>query len=159
MKKKILFILIIIMLGLGIYIEANKSKNAFKEYSSKTLEYVYLNGIYDEKYKDEYDKIKFDNQENFSMVLTTFLPKGYSGDEINYIFSLSDKNINKLKNIDYIDIKDFYNIKNFNVDNYQRYIDYKEKNNISFEKTITYVNLNLDYKFYDDSLVLVNKYN
>ena len=48
------------------------------------------------------------------MVLTTFLPKGYSGDEINYIFSLSDKNINKLKNIDYIDIKDFYNIKNFN---------------------------------------------
>lgn len=127
MKKKILFILIIIMLGLGIYLEANKSKNAFKEYSSKTLEYVYLNGIYDEKYKDEYDKIKFDNQENFSMVLTTFLPKGYSGDEINYIFSLSDKNINKLKNIDYIDIKDFYNIKNFNVDNYQRYIDYKEK--------------------------------
>ena len=101
------------MLGLGIYLEANKSKNAFKEYSSKTLEYVYLNGIYDEKYKDEYDKIKFDNQENFSMVLTTFLPKGYSGDEINYIFSLSDKNINKLKNIDYIDIKDFYNIKNF----------------------------------------------
>ena len=168
MKKKILFILIIIMLGLGIYLEANKSKNAFKEYSSKTLEYVYLNGIYDEKYKDEYDKIKFDNQENFSMVLTTFLPKGYSGDEINYIFSLSDKNINKLKNIDYIDIKDFYNIKNFNVDNYQRYIDYKEKNNISFEKTITYVNLNLDYKFYenanevkniDDILVLVNKYN
>ena len=120
MKKKILFILIIIMLLLAIYIEANKSKNAFKEYSSKTLEYVYLNGIYDEKYKDEYDKIKFDNQENFSMVLTTFLPKGYSGDEINYIFSLSDKNINKLKNIDYIDIKDFYNIKNFNVDNYQR---------------------------------------
>ena len=155
------------MLLLAIYIEANKSKNAFKEYSSKTLEYVYLNGIYDEKYKDEYDKIKFDNQENFSMVLTTFLPKGYSGDEINYIFSLSDKNINKLKNIDYIDIKDFYNIKNFNVDNYQRYIDYKEKNNISFEKTITNVNLNLDYKFYenanevkniDDILVLVNKY-
>ena len=49
MKKKILFILIIIMLGLGIYLETNKSKNAFKEYSSKTLEYVYLNGIYDEK--------------------------------------------------------------------------------------------------------------
>ena len=127
------------MLGLGIYLEANKSKNAFKEYSSKTLEYVYLNGIYDEKYKDEYDKIKFDNQKNFSMILTTFLPKGYSGDEIN-----------------------------FNVLNYQRYIDYKEKNDISIEKTVTYVNLNLDYKFYenanevkniDDILVLVNKYN
>ena len=168
MKKKILFILIIIMLGLGIYLEANKSKNAFKEYSSKTLEYVYLNGIYDEKYKNEYDKIKFDNQKNFSMVLTTFLPKGYSGDEINYIFSLSDENINKLKNIDYIDIKDFYNFRNFNVLNYQRYIDYKEKNDISIEKTVTYVNLNLDYKFYenanevkniDDILVLVNKYN
>ena len=55
MKKKILFILIIIMLGLGIYLEVNQSKNAFKEYSSKTLEYVYLNGIYDEKYKDEYE--------------------------------------------------------------------------------------------------------
>lgn len=168
MKKKILFILIIIMLGLGIYLETNKSKNAFKEYSSKTLEYVYLNGIYDEKYKDEYDKIKFDNQKNFSMVLTTFLPKGYSGAEINYIFSLSDENINNLKDIDYIDIKEFYNIKNFNVDNYQRYIDYKEKNNISIKKAVTYVNLNLDYKFYenanevknaDDILVLVNKYN
>ena len=185
MKKKILFILIIIMLGLGIYLETNKSKNAFKEYSSKTLEYVYLNGIYDEKYKDEYDKIKFDNQENFSMVLTTFLPKGYSGDEINYIFSLSDKNINKLKDIDYIekhpearasDLKKTFMDEDIkliinaivNVDNYQRYIDYKQKNNISFEKTITYVNLNLDYKFYenanevkniDDILVLVNKYN
>ena len=37
MKKKILFILIIIMLGLGIYLETNKSKNVFTILSNKYI--------------------------------------------------------------------------------------------------------------------------
>ena len=79
------------------------NKNNIKDSDySKTLEYVLLNNIYDEKYLKEYKDIKFNNKEDFESILTTFLPKGYSGKEINYLFKLSEKNINILKEMIYL---------------------------------------------------------
>ncbi len=135
---------------------------------SKTLEYVLLNNLYDEAYLDEYSDIEYNDNENFASILTTFLPLGYSGKEINYIFKLSNKNIEKLSKSEYIDITNYYNITNFNVDNIDRYNQYYESNNYSYQDVVTYVNINLDLKAYsvtkevedpNNLLVLVNKYN
>lgn len=135
---------------------------------SKTLEYVLINNLYDEAYLNEYSDIEYNDNKNFANILTTFLPLGYSGKEINYIFKLSNKNIEKLSKSEYIDITNYYNISNFNVDNIDRYNQYYESNNYSYQDVVTYVNINLDLKAYsvtkevedpNNLLVLVNKYN
>ena len=145
-----------------------KENNLSNDEYSKALEYVLLNNIYDEKYKNEYKDIEYNNQSNFESIITTFLPKGYSGEEINYIFNLSNKNIDILKNIDYVDIKNYYKIKNFDASKIDRYNSYKEKEKISYEDAVTRVNIKLDLEVYTDTeevsnpdslLVLVNKYN
>ena len=180
MKKifKIIIILIIILLICfflnkyfnkeeNITLKVMKENNIDESLYSKTLEYVLLNGIYDEKYLNEYKDIIFNDNDNFENIITTFLPKGYTGKEINYIIELSDKNINILKEIDYVDIKKYYKYKNFDVSKINRYNNYKDKTNYSYENVITYVNINIDIPYYettnqidnpDDLLVLVNKY-
>ena len=180
MKKifKIIIILIIILLSYfflnkyfnkeeNITLKVMKENNIDESLYSKTLEYVLLNGIYDEKYLNEYKDIIFNDNDNFENIITTFLPKGYTGKEINYIIELSDKNINILKEIDYVDIKKYYKYKNFDVSKINRYNNYKDKTNYSYENVITYVNINIDIPYYettnqidnpDDLLVLVNKY-
>lgn len=135
---------------------------------SKTLEYVLTNNIYKEEFLDEYEKIYFNNEENFEEALS-FLSNGYKGEEINYILKLSKKNIEKLKTIDYVDISNYYTFKNFNVDNIERYNKYKEQNEtFDYKDVVTYVNIKLDLPVYTDTievnnpsslLVLVNKYN
>ncbi len=184
--KKVFILVILVLLGCGgwyLYQNSNKEadkpsseiekvmkeKNIDKDKYSKTLEYVLLNNIYDEKFLDEYQDIEFNNETNFSNILTTFLPKGYKGKEINYILKLSDKNVAALKELEYIDISNYYKIKNFNVKNIERYNKYKESNkDYSYENIVTYVNIKLDLPVYtdvvkvkdpDDLLVLVNKYN
>lgn len=185
-KKVVKFLFTILIIGvficIGIYFYKDKNKenvsskvetimkekNISKDEYSKALEYVLLNNIYDEKYKNEYKDIEYNNQSNFEEVITTFLPKGYSGQEINYILSLSDKNIEILKDTDYKDIKNYYKIKNFDASKIDRYNSYKEEENISYEDAVTRVNIKLDLPVYTDTeevkdadslLVLVNKYN
>ena len=178
--KKILKIMIILIILLSYFflnkyfnkeenitLKVMKENNIDESLYSKTLEYVLLNGIYDEKYLNEYKDIIFNDNDNFENIIITFLPKGYTGKEINYIFELSDKNISILKEIDYVDIKKYYKYKNFDVSKINRYNNYKDKTNYSYENVITYVNINVDIPYYettnqidnpDDLLVLVNKY-
>ena len=181
--KLILSIILLIIIGISCYFIYNKilnkttvsseaeklmqENNISDDNYSKTLEYVLLNNIYNENYLEEYKDIEFRVQGNFANVLTTFLPKGYSGSEINYIFNLSDTNITKLENIDYIDISNYYEYKNFDVSKIDRYNAYYEDNNYNYEDVVTYVNINLDLPVYTDTLevddpnsllVLVNKY-
>lgn len=97
-----------------------------------------------------------------------FINKNYSKKELSYINKLSDKNKEKLKNIDYIDISNYYNIKNFDVDKYSRYEAYHEKNkDYKYKDVVTYVNIGIDNEFYTNTsespfqhtnLVLINKY-
>ena len=133
LAKIILVIIILITIGISGYFVYNKYFKDEKQVSevsklmnehnipedeySKVLEFVLLNNIYNEVYLNEYRDIEYVDSDNFESILTTFLPKGYSGKEINYITKLSEKNIEKLENIDYVDISNYYNIKNFDVDN------------------------------------------
>ena len=144
-----------------------EEENISKDNYSETLEYVLLNNIYDEKYLDDYADIKFQERDDFATILTTFLPMGYSGKEINYIMDLSEKNIDKLKEVDYVDISNYYTCNNFDVDKIDRYNSYYEESDYSYEDVVTYVNINLDLPVYTDTievedadslLVLVNKY-
>ena len=182
-KVFIFFIVILVVAIASIFIYKNNNQNTkvngkvetlMKEHNinkseySKTLEYVLLNNIYDEKYLKEYKDIEFNNQDNFSEIITTFLPKGYTGKEINYIFDLSEKNINKLANLDYIDLSNYYKIKNFDVEKIKRYKTFYQENDYDYDTVVTYVNINLDLPAYtetkevtnpNDLLVLVNKFN
>ncbi len=173
-----LFIIIIIFISIKPLFKKdnniNNNKSIYEEYhipiskQSKTLDYVLNNNIYDEKYLDEYQDINYKEEDYFKDILLSFLPLGYKGKEINYIMSLSSLNRNKLKNKEYIDLSNYYNIKNFNVDNYDRYEEYFKNNNYEYKDVVTYVNLNLDLPVYtnteeaidaNNNLVLVNKYN
>ena len=145
-----------------------KEKNIDKSNYSATLEYVLLNNIYNETYLNEYKDITFNNQSNFTEIITTFLPLGYSGKEINYLFLLSSKNIEYLKNNKYMDIKDYYKLKNFDASKLERYNTFKKNNNYDLKDIVTYVNINLDKPAYTETVissnpdsltVLVNKYN
>ena len=144
-----------------------QEENISKDKYSKTLEYVLLNNIYVESYLDEYNDIEFQDRDDFATILTTFLPLGYSGKEINYITKLSEENIDKLSKIDYVDISNYYEFSNFDVNKINRYNSYYLDNDYSYKDVITYVNINLDLPVYTDTtevinpndlLVLVNKY-
>ena len=184
---KIVFIFIVLLIVIigslftyNTFFKKSKSEatseveKLMKEYNidsnkySKTLEFVLLNNIYNEKYLTEYQDIEYTDKDNFANIITTFLPKGYSGKEINYIMKLSTKNIDKLSNIDYIDISNYYEFKNFDVNKIARYNAYYEENDYNYQDVVTYVNINLDLPVYTETTevndpnslsVLVNKYN
>lgn len=175
--KLLLFLILIILIGTISYqyfYKQDNIKKVMKEYNidekyySKTLEYVLLNNIYDEAYLEEYQDIEYNNETNFSSILTTFLPLGYSGQEINYLLKLSSKNIAYLQTVPHQDIKNYYLFKNFDASKLERYNEYKDNNDVSYQDAITRVNIKLDLPVYTDTttvddandlLVLVNKYN
>ena len=163
-----LFLIIIILSIFFIKKLYNKPEISQNNDINQTIEYLKKNNIYNDKYQDEYLKITYLDQDYFKNYVNVFLDKGYKGEEINYIMSLSLTNIEKLVNKDYVNIENYYQYKNFNVDNIERYMAYYENNDYSYQDVITYVNLNLDLPVYTNTLeandpnnylVLVNKYN
>ena len=76
---------------------------------------------------------------------------------------LSNKEIQTINNYE-----PFKKVNNFKQENSERYIRYYEKNkNLNYEEVVTYVNIGLDYGFYNyitnsdiskNNLILVNKY-
>jgi len=192
--KKILIILltVFIFLGLSFYIyktyplnKENNSKYSEKvitimeelkikdivnhDKHSKTLEEMLLNNMYDINFIKEYENIDYIEKNNFLNNVNNLLEKGYNAKEVNNIFNkLSDTNINKLVNTNYQKLEDFYEIKNFDVDNLERYNTYKDDKNITTQDAVTQVNIGLDHDYYtetkevenpDDITVLVNKFN
>ena len=154
----------------GVFEELNdkqKSDIQTKPYS-KTLEEMTLNHLFIEEYYEEYLKIDYKELNNFLENTNTLLKKGYKADEINNIFNLSENNITKLLKKEYLNLYDYWQIKNLDIDNYERYIAYKEKHNLELKDVVTYVNIGVDLEPYanttittdpDNYLVLVNKFN
>lgn len=111
--------------------------------------------------------VKLVSKESFLDEASILLDKGYSSSEINQIYEyMSDTNIAKILKNDYVDLKDFYNISNFDFDLLDRYKSYQSLEMISSKDAVTRVNLKLDIPFYSDIeeiqepdsiLVLVNK--
>ncbi len=186
-KLPIILFLFVIIIGVFTFIYFNKENTTSSKYSesalsvakeigitekinsdeySKTLEEILINNLYNDKFYDDYLKIVYLDETDFIKNITLFLDKGYTGNEINNIYSLSDINKTKLLNVDYIDFSKYITISNFNVDNYDRYEKYLN-NESNVQSAVTYVNIGLDSEFYtnieevnnpSDIDVLINKY-
>lgn len=135
---------------------------------SETLDVFLTNDKFQKEYTKEYQKINYIEKENFLETVNVFLKLQYTPEEINKIFTyLNDKNIDKLTKLDKINLKDYYQIQNFEVDKIARYETYKEENNTTLEDAVLKVNIGLDHDFYtnidivnnqNEYTVLVNKY-
>lgn len=153
-----------VMEELNIYDKLNNL-----EYS-KTIEVMLENKNYKEKYLNEYQKIKYQEINDFSNIINTLLDKNYHNEEINYLIENFNNDINIILNMDYIDILQFKNIKNFDLNKIERYLEYQNKHDYDIKTVVTYVNIGLDLKGYSkyttytleeadkDLTLLVNKY-
>ena len=149
-------------------IKENNIKDIYKEEYSKTLDMILKDNAYQTEYLEEYLDIEYIEKDNFIEYINKYLNIGYSGKEINNIFKLSDKNQEKLLNLEKKEFKNYVSISNFNIDNLERYNNYKKETNKDYQTVVTYVNINLDKEFYEDSklvnnpddlTVIVNKFN
>ena len=159
-KKSVkVFIVLIIVILIGFlsykYFFLNTDRNENKEINTNVKDnskYETLNKIknteyYNKKYENDYKKINYLEKKDFLKNISTLLDKGYTASEIN----------------------NYYKYRNFDINKIDRYNDYKDKNNdLDLKDVITYVNINLDLKPYQetkevkdssDLLALVNKYN
>jgi len=190
MKRKTLFIIlliiIILILVFPIYflfndnskkeysdesneiIKNNGIEEIYKEDYSKTLDNIIKNELYNPIYLEEYLKIEEIDDIEILNNVNKYLETGYSGDEVNNILKLSKINQAKLLNAEKKDISKYIDIKNFNVDNIERYDKYLQETKYDINKVVTYVNINLDKEFYSDSILvespnditaIINKYN
>lgn len=157
--------------ALKIMEEKNLYNKIIKNEYSKTIEVMLESSNLEEKYINDYYKINYVNISNFTTNINSLLDKKYNAEEINYITSNFKNNINILLDMEHIDILNFKDIPNFELDKIERYLEYSKKNSKYDMKTVvTYVNIGLDlegyskYKSYtneeaeNDLTILVNKY-
>jgi zinc D-Ala-D-Ala carboxypeptidase len=138
---------------------------------SKTLEVALTEGDFVLDNLDSYVYFEYKNYDRYIKHINNLKQLGYKNDEINVIFEHLTPNdidiiISKNKEINNLGyyITDQY----FKIDNLDRYVNYKTQHpNYSYKIVINYVNISLDYNFYekiyqiqspDNTLVLVNKY-
>ena len=137
---------------------------------SDTLEHIVMTEYYNPTYLDSYLDITYHDKDNYFEELNKLLSLGYKAAEINDIYDdLSDDSVKTLTDNIYLkDISNILNLKYFHEDNLKRYLDYSKDKELGYEDLITYVNANLDYKYYTnvkdiedpkDLTVIVNKYN
>lgn len=135
---------------------------------SKTLEKALESNSFLEEYIKKYQEIEYMEKENFIDTINKLLNLDYTTTEINDIFKyMKEDNIEKILENEKIDLKNYYQIKNFEVDKIPRYEIYQETHNCSLEEAVLKVNIGLDHDFYtqienskntNDYTVLVNKY-
>ena len=136
---------------------------------NKTLEKAIASGMFRYEFFDYYIQINYVEIENFIKEINIFLEKQYTPDEINSIYTnFNRNNIEKLLNTDYLNLSEFFGIPNFDVDNYERYINWNLDDNLDLATIVTFVNIGLDrdfYTFYTEVqdltsyTILVNKFN
>ena len=150
--------------------ELNLTDKVKGEEYSKTLETMLESNIFNSKYIEDYKKIEYTSIPNFEENINKLLDNNYKSSEINYILSNFKENLDILLNMKHIDILNFKNITNFDINKLERYLTYNDKNEYDLKTVVTYVNIGLDkpgysdYSSYtieeaqNDLTILVNKY-
>lgn len=155
-------------------ISAMKQLNLYDEINSnnysKTVEVMLEENALKTEYLNDYYDIEYTNIANFTNIVNNLLDINYKGEEINFILSNYLDNIDILLNMEYIDILQFKDISNFDINNIERYLAYQQANDYDIKTVVTYVNIGLDQDGYsnyitytteeveNDLTILVNKY-
>ena len=148
---------------LGIYDDIKK------EAYSTTLENIIVTEYYNPNYLTNYLDINYQEDKDFYENINKLITLGYTSKEINDIYKkLNHESIKILIDNDYLkDISNILDLSYFHEDNLKRYLTYNKEKKLNYENLITYVNANLDYKYYtnvidienpEDTSVIVNKY-
>lgn len=157
----------------------NNALNAMQEYNvyddiskndySKTVEVMLESNNFKTEYLNSYYEIDYASIDDFTTIINTFLDKNYNSEEINYIIRDYKENINILLNMEYVNMLQFKDISNFDINKLERYVNYQKENDYDIKTVVTYVNIGLDQKGYSvyvsyndeeaqDLTILVNKY-
>lgn len=177
---KVLGVIFCILLGLYIFYarqisllgkigySKEASKNILfsfnKEYvlsvgENKTLNRAFESKDYNEKYMDNYTKIKFVDHKDLIANINKLLKIGYSNSDINIILAHGDndsvKRFAKGEKIKYLE--EFFTVDYAKLDNYDRYVAYSDETGEDEETTVLFVNLDMDKEDYKDA-ILVDKF-
>ena len=123
---------------------------------NKTLNAAFSSDDYKEDNLDNYAKIDYKEGEHLISNINKLLNKGYSVDEVNLIISKGDdqsvSDFTKRDKVKYIE--EFLSVDYAKLENLDRYVAYKEKENDDAETTVLYVNMDFDKEDYVDPLVI-----
>lgn len=136
-------------------------KNHLKDYivekgKNETLNEVLSSSDYQNSRLEEYEKISYQEQDNFTKHINQLLDKGYSTEEVNHILRTgTDSDVASFLEKDYIsDILDFLSLDYAKLANYDRYVAYQKEEYTTEEETVLRVNIGLDQPFYENADVI-----
>lgn len=142
-----------------------------KEYS-KVLEYSVLEDVFNEEYFDEYFNINYIEEVSSVKDINSLLDLGYNSNEINTFYEKIPTSVNIIIENNYNNnITNYIALDYFKEENLDRYIKYENNNkklesvydtteikdNYTYKDTITFVNANLDKKYYTNDIKVTNK--
>ena len=135
---------------------------------NKTLNAAFESDYYNEKYLNNYAKIKYQDQENIIKNINLLLKKGYSNSDVSIILAHgNDKDVSLFAQRERIKyLEEFYQYPYAKLSNYDRYISYIDETGEDEKTTVIHVNLNMDKEPYTDAIIvnefsydmLVNKF-
>lgn len=143
-----------------------------KKKYSKTLEVAVLDGKFEDKYLDDYLNIDYVEEDTFIEKVNSLLNLGYKSNEINAFYQNIKDNIDIIINKSYDkELINYLSLDYFEIENLERYIDFennpdklssiydtsKIQENYNFKDTVTFVNANLDKKYYTNDINLSNE--
>lgn len=136
-------------------------KNHLKDYivekgKNETLNAVLSSSDYQNSRLEEYEKIGYQEQDNFTKHINQLLDKGYSTEEVNHILRTgTDSDVTSFLEKDYIsDTLDFLSLDYAKLANYDRYVAYQKEEYMTEEETVLRVNIGLDQPFYENADVI-----
>ena len=123
---------------------------------NKTLDKAFSSDDYRNENLDSYTKINYEEGEHLISNINKLLDKGYSVNEVNLIISKGDdKSVSEFAKRDKVKyIEEFLSVDYSKLENYDRYVAYKEKENDDAETTVLYVNMDFDKEDYVDPIVI-----
>lgn len=120
---------------------------------NKTLNAAFESTYFNEKYMDNYIKIKYVNQKHLIQNINKFIKLGYTDNDINIILThgndQSVTNFTKREKVKYLE--EFYTIDYAKLDNYDRYVNYENETAEDEEIVVMYINLDMDKEDYVDA--------
>ena len=125
---------------------------------NKTLNKAFESDDFDEKYLDNYSKIKYVNHTDLIKNINSLLKIGYSNSDINLIITHgTNDDVREFAKRDKVKyLEEFYTLDYAKINNYDRYIALSDETGDNEEDVVIKVNLDLDKENYVDCVQVSN---